>query len=73
MQNDLLAYIFIYASGASSPVANIQYTYYDDGVIYFREGTRGGYHVIDQAITPLGFDGVENTDWKYIERDKLGT
>ena len=32
----------------------------------FRIGPRGGALCIDQAITPTGFAGAENTDWANV-------
>jgi hypothetical protein len=34
-----------------------------DGVAIWRRIVRDGVFALDKAITPLGFDGVENTDW----------
>ena len=70
MRNDLLAYITVLSAGLVIP-ANIQYTEYDDGSEYFREGARNGYQVIDQTLTPTGFSGDKNTDWKNVSRSKL--
>jgi hypothetical protein len=33
----------------------------------FRIGVRGGAFRIDQTITPLGFDGIEDTDWECLQ------
>ena len=33
---------------------------------HFRIQERGGRLYIDQTITALGFDGVQNTDWEYL-------
>ena len=40
-----------------------QYIYYDDGVTEWRKGVRDGALVYDKAITALGFNGSEDTDW----------
>ena len=71
MNARLLAYIFIYAVYDFSSVVIPQYDLFDDGSLYFREGSRSGYHVLDQAITPTGFAGVENTDWKNVSKGRL--
>lgn len=44
-----------------------QYVTYTDGTSTFRDGVRNGAYVIDKTITPLGFAGVENTDWINVE------
>ena len=40
-----------------------QYFYYTDGTDTVRRGVRDGADVFDIALTDLGCDGVENTDW----------
>ena len=45
----------------------VQYRYYTDGVGTYRDGVRNGMFVVDKELTPLGFDGVEDTDWENIE------
>lgn len=37
----------------------------------FRYTIRGGEFCLDQAITPLGFDGDEFDDWACIRKDSL--
>jgi len=44
-----------------------QYFYYTDGTNEVRRGVRDGYDVFDIALTDLGFNGIENTDWKNKE------
>ena len=44
-----------------------QYDYYSDGTAIWRKGIRGGAYCIDKALTPMGFDGVENVDWVNVE------
>jgi len=41
-----------------------QYTLYEDPITgdEYRDGVRDGKFVIDQALTPLGFDGSESVD-----------
>lgn len=36
----------------------------------FRITIRGGALCIDQTITPLGFDGIEDTDWEELTNFK---
>jgi hypothetical protein len=36
-----------------------------------RWGVRDGYDVEDITLTPLGFDGVENTDWENVSAIEL--
>ncbi len=38
----------------------------DDGVAGYRQQVRSCVLYIDHELTPLGFDGVENTDWEWI-------
>jgi hypothetical protein len=38
-----------------------------DGITIIRKGNRIGSFVIDIALTPLGFSGVENVDWENIK------
>ena len=44
-----------------------QYVTYTDGISTFRDGVRNGAYVIDKALTPLAFAGVENIDWTNLE------
>jgi hypothetical protein len=64
--------------GRSSSVT----THVWDGVTYLvltnpntgtklRWGVRDGYDVEDWTLTPLGFDGVENTDWENVSAIEL--
>jgi hypothetical protein len=34
--------------------------------VYKRQVVRGGTYCIDMELTPLGFDGAEDTDWENI-------
>lgn len=54
--------LFIYPSTNTM----VQYRYYSDGVDTFRDGVRNGSYVIDKALTALGFDGEEDTDWENL-------
>jgi len=38
----------------------------DTGIEGMRQVVRDGALCIDNELTPLGFDGIENTDWKNI-------
>lgn len=38
----------------------------DDGVAGYRQQVRSCVLYIDNELTPLGFDGVEDTDWEWI-------
>lgn len=38
----------------------------DDGIEGMRQVVRGGVYCIDMELTPLGFDGDEDTDWENI-------
>ncbi len=49
------------------PEVSGQYDYYSDGTAIWRKGIREGRFCIDKAITPLGFDGVMNTDWVAVK------
>lgn len=44
----------------------VQYVEYTDGIDTFRDGVRNGAYVIDKKLTPLGFNGIEDTDWECI-------
>lgn len=44
-----------------------QYVSYVDGAVSVRKGVRDGNFVIDITLTPLGFAGVENTDWQNLK------
>ena len=46
-------------------LATGQYYKTTDGTTKQRFGTRDGKWVVDEALTELGFDGVENVDWEY--------
>jgi hypothetical protein len=39
-----------------------------DGIDTFRIQARDGVLATDQAITPLGFDGIEDLDWENWEK-----
>ena len=41
-----------------------QYRYWSAGGCDWRVGVRNCQFVHDRTLTALGFDGVENTDWK---------
>jgi len=38
----------------------------DDGVAGYRQQVRACVYYIDNELTPLGFDGVEDTDWETV-------
>ena len=38
----------------------------DDGEVGYRQQVRSCVLYIDHVLTPLGFAGVENTDWEWI-------
>lgn len=38
----------------------------DSGVVGYRHEVRGGAYCIDIELTPMGFDGSEDTDWENI-------
>jgi hypothetical protein len=38
----------------------------DAGIAGMRQVVRGGTYCIDMELTPLGFDGAEDTDWENI-------
>jgi uncharacterized protein (TIGR02145 family) len=44
----------------------VQYVYYDDGIALWRKGVRDGCFVWDKALTPVGFNGIEDTDWENV-------
>ena len=44
-----------------------QYQIYTNNIVTFRDGVRDGAYVIDKALTPNGFDGIEDIDWENIE------
>lgn len=45
-----------------------QYYVYKQGSNKFRNGVRDGYYVTDIVLTATGFSGIENTDWKCIDK-----
>jgi hypothetical protein len=45
-----------------------QYVVYKQGTDKFRNGIRGGYYVTDIVLTATGFSGIEDIDWKCIEK-----
>jgi hypothetical protein len=38
----------------------------DNGITGYRHLVRDSAYVIDHALTPLAFEGVENTDWEVV-------
>ena len=44
-------------------IKKMQYYYFVLSAGNFRCGTRGGFFVVDQTLTALGWDGVSPTDW----------
>lgn len=61
----------LYVSDVAVPPSSISpYTVWTVGGYMFREGIRGDEFVTDQALTPLGFDGVEGSDWGNISHVK---
>ncbi|MFH2141889.1 MAG: FISUMP domain-containing protein [Bacteroidota bacterium] len=46
---------------------DVEYVILTDGVTSVRKGIRGGSFVVDITITPTGFAGIENEDWKKIK------
>lgn len=43
-----------------------QYKYFSDGTEIWRKGVRDTYFVLDKALTILGFNGAEDTDWENV-------
>ena len=43
-----------------------EYVTLTDGITIIRKGVRDSCLVVDIAMTPLGFAGVENTDWRNL-------
>ncbi len=43
-----------------------EYVTLTDGVTIIRKGVRDSCFVVDMALTPLGFAGIENIDWKNL-------
>lgn len=48
-----------------------QYLYVTSGEVTYRIGVRSGMLVKDVTLTPLGFSGVEDTDWENLEGNVL--
>jgi len=46
-------------------------TIWTDGVSTFRLDVRSGHLFLDQAFTPLGFDGIIITDWGPVKMEGL--
>jgi hypothetical protein len=46
-----------------APYLIAEYVLYDDGIRVWRKMVRDDSLMFDYAITDLGFDGVEDTDW----------
>jgi hypothetical protein len=44
-----------------------QYVYFDDGVTYIRKGARSYAFVVDMALTPLAFAGIQDIDWVNVK------
>jgi hypothetical protein len=44
-----------------------QYDFYEYEGTHWRCGVRDGNFCTDKALTPEGFDGVENVDWVNVE------
>lgn len=42
------------------------YIEYTDAVDIFREGVRSGNFVTDKTLSPVGFGGIEDTDWENV-------
>jgi hypothetical protein len=57
----------VYAGGLSE----LETALFTDGTNNFRIQVRDGALMFDEAMTPLGFDGAENTDWKKLYEMKL--
>lgn len=57
----------------SQPVISAiqQYLYVTSGEVTYRIGVRSGMLVKDVTLTPLGFSGVEDTDWENLEGSVL--
>ena len=45
-----------------------QYRVYTDLISTFRAGVRDGFFVIDMALTATGFSGLEDIDWRNLNR-----
>ena len=41
------------------------------GIGKFRDGVRENAYVLDEALTSLGWDGIEGTDWVNLQMNKL--
>jgi len=54
------------ATLVTNNVTDISELYWDDGVDYFRLQIRSGVLYLDERLTPLGWDGIEDTDWENI-------
>ena len=50
--------------GETTSTAIVEWRYWNDGTRKWRAGMRNGQFVRDYTLTGLGWDGVENTDWK---------
>jgi len=50
--------------GTSSAV---QYRYLTDSTIYLRKGIRNSNFVVDIALSPTSFSGVEDIDWETLK------
>ena len=56
--------------GGMSPVVDTEPTYRiftDENGLQWRQGIRDGWAVLDVALTPTGFAGDDNVDWKLVE------
>lgn len=60
-------FIELYAGG----VSEIETQLFSDGINDFRVQVRDGALNFDEAMTPLGFEGVENTDWVLLYTMKI--
>jgi hypothetical protein len=60
-------FIELYAGG----IGEIETQLFTDGTNDFRIQVRDGALNFDETITPLGFDGVKDTDWKLLYAMKI--
>ena len=58
---------YCWYNNTGAPVLGTSYIIYTDGTSIFRKGVRSHSFVIDKALTTLGFNGVEDTDWTNIK------
>ena len=62
---------FIELYNAIGGVYETETQIFTDGINIFRVQVRNGALMFDEAMTPTGFEGDENTDWKKLYEMKL--